>query len=66
MLTDMVRGNLSDLDRAKLSALITQDVHSKQIIEELKRDNVTSIYDFNWQKQLRYYYEEVEGQQSEG
>ena len=62
LLTDMVRGNLTDLNRAKLAALITQDVHSKAIIEDLKKDNVTSIYDFNWQKQLRYYYEEVEGQ----
>ena len=35
MLTDMVRGNLTDLQRLKLSALITQDVHSKSIIEDL-------------------------------
>ena len=62
LLTDMVRGNLTDLNRAKLAALITQDVHSKAIIEDLKKDNVTSIYDFNWQKQLSYYYEEIEGQ----
>ena len=62
LLTDLVRGNLTDLERAKLSALITQDVHSRSIIDELKRDNVSSTYDFNWQKQLRYAYEEVEGQ----
>ena len=48
LLTDMVRGNLSDLNRQKIAALITQDVHSKAIIEDLKKDNVTSIYDFNW------------------
>jgi len=61
MLTILVRGDLKDLKRSILAALITQDVHSRAIIGELKRDNVQSIYDFNWQKQLRYYYEEVEG-----
>jgi len=60
MLTDMVRGDLSDLQRSKLSALITQDVHSKSIIEELQRDRIQSTNDFNWQKQLRYTYEEVD------
>ena len=60
MLTDMVRGNLTDLQRLKLAALITQDVHSKSIIEDLKKDNVNNLADFNWQKQLRYTYEEIE------
>lgn len=61
MLTILVRGDLKDLKRSILAALITQDVHSRAIIGELRRDNVQSIYDFNWQKQLRYYYEEIEG-----
>jgi dynein heavy chain, axonemal len=33
-------------------------VHARDIIEDLKREQVLSVFDFNWQKQLRYYYEE--------
>ena len=47
-LTEVVRGNLSDLQRASVAALITQDVHSRDIIDELKKENCSSIYDFNW------------------
>ena len=48
-------------------ALITQDVHARDIVEDLRKDNVQNQYDFNWQKQLRYYYEEeqaAEGNQN--
>lgn len=44
----MVRGKLDGLQRAKLSALITQDVHSRSIIEQLRKDNVANVLDFNW------------------
>jgi len=44
-----------------VAALITQDVHSRDIIDELKKENCSSTFDFNWQKQLRYYYEDVDG-----
>ena len=61
-LTEQVRrDDISKLKRLVLSALITQDVHNRTIIDELRRENCSSTYDFNWQKQLRYYYEEVEG-----
>ena len=56
-----VRSNLSDLQRCVIVALITTDVHARDIVEELKQENVQSVYDFNWQKQLRYYYETNEG-----
>jgi dynein heavy chain len=43
-------------------ALVTTDVHARDIVEDLIKDNVSSIYDFAWQKQLRYYWdEEYEG-----
>ena len=60
-LTMHVRSNLSDLQRCVIVALITTDVHARDIVEELKQENVQSVYDFNWQKQLRYYYETNEG-----
>ena len=60
-LTAHVRSNLSDLQRCVVVSLITTDVHARDIVEELKQENVQSVYDFNWQKQLRYYYDLNEG-----
>jgi hypothetical protein len=34
----MVRGELSDLKRRVIVALITVDVHARDIVEELKND----------------------------
>lgn len=36
VLTDLVRGELSDLKRRVVVALITVDVHARDIVEELK------------------------------
>jgi len=60
-LTELVRSNLTDLERCIIVALITTDVHARDIVEELRRDSVSSVYDFNWQKQLRYYFDGSEG-----
>jgi dynein heavy chain len=57
-LTALVRGDLSDLQRFVIVALITTDVHARDIIEDLKNDQVSSTYDFQWQKQLRYYWQD--------
>ena len=57
-LTELVRGDLTDLQRKIIVALVTTDVHARDIVEELKNDNVKSAYDFKWAKQLRYYYAE--------
>lgn len=47
-LTFLVCGKLEDLQRAVIVALITQDVHARDIIEELKKDQVDNTFDFNW------------------
>lgn len=57
-LTDHVRSNLSDLSRCVIVALITTDVHARDIVDDLKKEQALSTQDFSWQKQLRYYYEE--------
>ncbi len=57
-LTELVRGELSSLQRKIIVALVTTDVHARDIIEGLNKDGVQSIFDFDWQKQLRYYWEE--------
>ena len=56
-LTAMVRGNLSSIDRKKIVALITQDVHGRDVVGALKSEEVTSISNFTWQQQLRFYWD---------
>lgn len=57
-LTALVRGKLSGLQRRVLGALITIDVHARDIVESLAAAKVSSASDFDWQMQLRYSYEE--------
>ena len=57
-LTDLIRGSLTSIKRKILVALITTDVHARDIVETLISENVTTTNDFNWQQQLRYYMEE--------
>jgi len=55
-LTALVRSNLTKIERATIVALVTTDVHARDIIEDLKNDGVTSSGSFKWQQQLRYYW----------
>ena len=56
-LTDMVRGKLSGQDRMTLGALITIDVHARDVVTLLMNQNVSALTDFDWVAQLRYYWE---------
>jgi dynein heavy chain len=48
-LTELIRGKLTDIQRASLVALITQDVHCRDIVDKLHNSSVQSPFDFNWQ-----------------
>ena len=51
-----IRGNLKKLERLIIVALVTTDVHARDIIEELIERKVANTFDFLWQQQLRYYW----------
>jgi dynein heavy chain len=53
----LVRGDLSRIQRAILGALITIDVHNRDIIQGLIAAKVSSPGDFEWTKQQRYYWD---------
>ncbi|NWU63519.1 DYH1 protein, partial [Pterocles burchelli] len=55
-LVALVRGKLSKMQRAVLSALIVIEVHGKDVAAKLIEENVTSMNDFEWISQLRYYW----------
>ena len=53
----LVRTDLSELDRLTLGALVTIDVHGKDVVESLEKQKCESIQDFQWIAQLRYYWD---------
>ena len=52
----LVRTDLSELDRLTLGALVTIDVHNRNVVESLVNENCSNIQDFSWIAQLRYYW----------
>jgi dynein heavy chain len=52
----LVRTDLSALDRLTLSALVTIDVHNKDVVQSLVDENCSNIQDFSWIAQMRYYW----------
>ncbi|KAA6402752.1 MAG: putative Dynein heavy chain, partial [Streblomastix strix] len=60
LLTDLARGRLEPLQSVSVGALIVIEVHARDIVDELNRDNVISAQDFDWAKRLRYYWDQKE------
>ncbi|TGZ67987.1 hypothetical protein CRM22_004505 [Opisthorchis felineus] len=57
-LAGMVRSELPKLLRSLLCALITIDVHARDMVTELVASKVDSLTNFDWQRQLRYYWDQ--------
>ncbi|KAM3623278.1 uncharacterized protein V6R79_009492 [Siganus canaliculatus] len=57
-LTALIRGQLPSLHRNIISALITIDVHSRDIITNLVRQKVDDKSNFEWQRHLRYHWDQ--------
>uniref|UniRef100_A0A8C2TLH0 Dynein axonemal heavy chain 1 n=1 Tax=Coturnix japonica TaxID=93934 RepID=A0A8C2TLH0_COTJA len=57
-LVAVVRGQLSKMQRAVMSALIVIEVHAKDVAAKLIEENVASVNDFEWISQLRSYWTE--------
>lgn len=55
-LITLIRSDLSKRERMVIVALVTTDVHARDIIETLKEDDIDDINNFVWQMQLRYYF----------
>ncbi|CAL1158737.1 unnamed protein product [Cladocopium goreaui] len=55
-LVNLVRGDLSKLGRQTLGALVTIDVHNRDVVHSLKDAKISSSKEFDWIAQLRYYW----------
>lgn len=59
MLVELIRGTDLDLIKRKaLTALITHEVHNRDIIGSLTDEGVESVDGFAWKRCLRYYMED--------
>lgn len=59
-LTEMVKKNMTHITRLKLVALLTIEIHARDVIDRLAKSNVDSESSFEWKRQLRYYWEKGE------
>ena len=53
---ELVRGDIPKALRVAIGALVVMDVHNRDTVYELCQTNISSITDFDWLAQLRYYW----------
>jgi dynein heavy chain len=56
-LINLIRTNIEDKLRKAINCLIILDVHQRDIVDMFVRDSKLSSDEFDWQKQLRFYWD---------
>lgn len=57
--SETIRGNLSKVLRLKIVALVTVEVHARDVIDKLAKAGCNDVNAFEWLSQLRLYWEKV-------
>ena len=57
-IVELVRGQLTKLQRQAVGAMCVLDVHARDMTAILADEGITSPLDFSWLSQMRYYWEE--------
>lgn len=58
--SEIIRGDLSKVQRLKIVALVTVEVHARDVIDKLAKAGCKDINAFDWLSQLRLYWEKVQ------
>ncbi|CAM9561684.1 unnamed protein product, partial [Chrysoparadoxa australica] len=61
LFSTLYRGKLEPLVRLLLVAIVTGDVHNRDVLDALADEAVTSVETFQWQVQLRPYWQQERG-----
>ena len=57
VLIGLMRTDLDDKSRSAIRTMIVLDVHARDIVADFVRDSVMSAKEFDWEKQLRFYWD---------
>uniref|UniRef100_A0A8P0SL08 Dynein axonemal heavy chain 2 n=1 Tax=Canis lupus familiaris TaxID=9615 RepID=A0A8P0SL08_CANLF len=55
--SEAIRGNLTKIMRLKIVALVTIEVHARDVLEKLYKSGLMDMSSFDWLSQLRFYWE---------
>ena len=58
-MSETIRGNLSKLQRLKYVALVTIQVHERDVVDKLIKSGCTDVTAFEWLSQLRLYWDKA-------
>nr|XP_015196051.1 PREDICTED: dynein heavy chain 2, axonemal isoform X1 [Lepisosteus oculatus]XP_015196052.1 PREDICTED: dynein heavy chain 2, axonemal isoform X1 [Lepisosteus oculatus]XP_015196053.1 PREDICTED: dynein heavy chain 2, axonemal isoform X1 [Lepisosteus oculatus] len=58
--SEAIRGNLSKIMRLKIVALVTVEVHARDVIDRLAKSGCCDVTSFDWLCQLRLYWDKDE------
>lgn len=60
--SEIIRSNLNKMQRLKVTAIVTIEVHQRDITEKLIKQGCSDENAFEWLSQLRFYMERVRAQ----
>ncbi|XP_074081620.1 dynein axonemal heavy chain 2 isoform X1 [Macrotis lagotis] len=55
--SEAIRGNLTKILRLKIVALVTIEIHARDVIEKLYKSGLMDVNAFEWLSQLRFYWD---------
>ncbi|XP_046821789.1 dynein axonemal heavy chain 2 [Vespa crabro] len=55
--SEAIRSDLSNLDRLKFKAIVVIEIHARDVIERMYKNNCKDVAAFEWLSQLRFYWE---------
>ena len=62
----LIRGKISKLARVTVGALAVVDVHARDVQKKMAEAGVSSVHDFDWIAQMRYYWSVTDIHKREG